>query len=62
MKMVQIDAQFIGERFFEESLTSKYQVSKKERCNVFNKPLSNSDIFNFQNLICFWLSTPKLSF
>ena len=38
-----------------------YRVNKKTR-KLFNKPLNNSDIFNFQNLICFWLSTPKLRF
>ena len=33
-----------------------------QKGKVFNEPLNNSNIFSFQNLICFWLSTPKVRF
>ena len=38
------------------------RVGRKKREDVFNEPLNNGDIFNFQNLIGFWLVTPKRRF
>ena len=39
----------------------KYRMSQKKRV-VFNEPLNNGDIFDFQNLTCFWMSTTNLDF
>ena len=36
-----------------------YRVSKKKR-KVFNEPLNNSDIFNFQNLVFSGCQYPNL--
>ena len=41
---------------------NKKKTRESKKRNVFNEPLNNGDIFNFQNLISFWLSTPKLRF
>ena len=48
-------------RLTERIVLRIYRVSKKKR-KVFNEPLNNSNMLNFQNLICFSLSTPKLRF
>ena len=40
---------------------SKYTELVKKR-KVFNEPLSNNKMFNFQNLICLCVSTPELRF
>ena len=38
-----------------------YRVSKKTAKSL-NEPLNNNHSFKFQNLICLWLSMPKLRF
>ena len=43
----------------ELRLSVKYRVSKKKpKRKMFNEPLNSNDIFKFQNLIRFCLSTP----
>ena len=39
-----------------------YNTGWLKKSKVFSKPWHNSHVFYFQNLICFWLSTPRLRF